>query len=423
MVLRVDVVHAALAAVYGDLGRRRIVALTPQGRQLDQELVEELAGEEELTLLSARFEGFDERIVEHMATDSVSIGPYVLSGGELPAMVLVDAVARRRSDPGERRGGDVFRGARGRSRVPAVHAAARVQRLACAGRPSLRRPRAHRDVAQGAKQRAKAFVRGPIDRLTTGLPAPWPTVIDWVVTIVVAVGAVLAIKAWIVNPYRIPSSSMEPTLHCAEPQPGCLASYSDRVLANRFIYHFRDPHRGDIVVFNTPAKALEACGAGGTFVKRIIGLPGDTVEERNGTVLINGEAGRALRSRERARQEDRQLEGSGGELLHDGRQPLAVLRQPRVGLGPATTSSGRFSRSTGLPSAFRFADDLGGRLRRAEPGSAGLTTLAAGSGARSTSPYRMYCLDAARWAPLPAPPRVASFASIVRRSPARPPFP
>ncbi len=132
-------------------------------------------------------------------------------------------------------------------------------------------------------------MRGPIDRLTTGLPAPWPTVIDWVVTIVVAVGAVLAIKAWIVNPYRIPSSSMEPTLHCAEPQPGCLASYSDRVLANRFIYHFRDPHRGDIVVFDTPAKALEACGAGGTFVKRIIGLPGDTVEERNGTVLINGE--------------------------------------------------------------------------------------------------------------------------------------
>jgi signal peptidase I len=131
-------------------------------------------------------------------------------------------------------------------------------------------------------------VRGPIDRLTTGLPAPWPTVIDWVVTIVVAVGAVLAIKAWVVNPYRIPSSSMEPTLHCAEPQPGCLANYSDRVLANRFIYHFRDPHRGDIVVFNTPPLALEKCGAGGTFVKRIIGLPGDTVSERNGRVSING---------------------------------------------------------------------------------------------------------------------------------------
>ena len=95
MVLRVDVVHAALEAVYGDLGGRRVIVLTPQGRQLDQELVEELAGEDALTILSARFEGFDERIVEHLATDAVSIGPYVLSGGELPAMVLVDAVARR----------------------------------------------------------------------------------------------------------------------------------------------------------------------------------------------------------------------------------------------------------------------------------------------------------------------------------------
>jgi tRNA (guanine37-N1)-methyltransferase len=95
MVLRVDVVHAALATVYGDLAGRRIVVLSPQGRQLDQVLVEELAAEQELTLLSARFEGFDERIVEHIATDAVSIGPYVLSGGELPAMVLVDAIARR----------------------------------------------------------------------------------------------------------------------------------------------------------------------------------------------------------------------------------------------------------------------------------------------------------------------------------------
>jgi tRNA (guanine37-N1)-methyltransferase len=95
MVLRVDVVHAALEAVYGDFSARRIVVLSPQGRQLDQNLVEELAREEATTLLSARFEGFDERIVEHIATDAVSIGPYVLSGGELPAMVLVDAVARR----------------------------------------------------------------------------------------------------------------------------------------------------------------------------------------------------------------------------------------------------------------------------------------------------------------------------------------
>jgi tRNA (guanine37-N1)-methyltransferase len=96
MVLRVDVAAAALEAVRGDVaGGGRIVALTPHGRQLDQELVEELAAEEAVSILSARFEGFDERIVEHVATDAVSIGPYVVSGGELPAMVILDAVARR----------------------------------------------------------------------------------------------------------------------------------------------------------------------------------------------------------------------------------------------------------------------------------------------------------------------------------------
>jgi tRNA (guanine37-N1)-methyltransferase len=95
MVLRVDVVAAALEAAYGDEPDHRVIVLTPQGRQLDQKLVEELAAEDHLTLLSARFEGFDERVAEHLATDAVSIGPYVLSGGELPAMVLLDAVARR----------------------------------------------------------------------------------------------------------------------------------------------------------------------------------------------------------------------------------------------------------------------------------------------------------------------------------------
>jgi len=95
MVLRVDVVAAALDAAYGGAPDHRVVALTPQGRSLDQQLVEELVGEQELTLLSARFEGFDERVVEHLATDAVSIGPYVLSGGELPAMVLLEAIGRR----------------------------------------------------------------------------------------------------------------------------------------------------------------------------------------------------------------------------------------------------------------------------------------------------------------------------------------
>lgn len=94
MVLRVDVVDAALEAAYGAERPARVIALSPAGRQLDQELVEQLAGEEHVALLSARFEGFDERIIEHLATETLSIGPYVLSGGELPAMVVVDAVAR-----------------------------------------------------------------------------------------------------------------------------------------------------------------------------------------------------------------------------------------------------------------------------------------------------------------------------------------
>jgi signal peptidase I len=111
-----------------------------------------------------------------------------------------------------------------------------------------------------------------------------------VVTIVVAVGLVLAIKAWVVNPYRIPSASMEPTLHCARPESGCQARLSDRVLANRFLYHFKDPERSDIVVFEVPEVARAQCGEGGTFVKRIIGLPGERVVVReDGIVTIDGE--------------------------------------------------------------------------------------------------------------------------------------
>jgi tRNA (guanine37-N1)-methyltransferase len=94
MVLRVDVVAAALDAAYGGVPDHRVIAFTPQGRLLDQQVVEELAGEQQITLLSARFEGFDERILTHLCSDAISIGPYVLSGGELPAMVIVDAIAR-----------------------------------------------------------------------------------------------------------------------------------------------------------------------------------------------------------------------------------------------------------------------------------------------------------------------------------------
>jgi signal peptidase I len=129
-------------------------------------------------------------------------------------------------------------------------------------------------------------LRNPLERM--GIPQPWRTAIEWVLTIAGAIAIVLAIKAWIVNPYRIPSSSMEPTLHCARPASGCLARFSDRVLANRFIYHFRNPKRGEIVVFDVPELAEARCGAGGVFVKRIIGLPGELWEERHGYIYING---------------------------------------------------------------------------------------------------------------------------------------
>ena len=100
MVLRVDVVEAALRARYGDdplavRDRRRVIALAPDGRLLDDDLVEELAAEPALTLLCGRYEGFDERIVEHFCGEKLSIGRYVVAGGELPAMVVCDAVLRR----------------------------------------------------------------------------------------------------------------------------------------------------------------------------------------------------------------------------------------------------------------------------------------------------------------------------------------
>jgi tRNA (guanine37-N1)-methyltransferase len=100
MVLRVDVMDHALRARYGIDAtavreRRRVIALTPGGRLLDEELAHELAREPALTLLCGRYEGFDERILEHLAGERISIGRYVLAGGELAAMVLCDAVLRK----------------------------------------------------------------------------------------------------------------------------------------------------------------------------------------------------------------------------------------------------------------------------------------------------------------------------------------
>jgi tRNA (guanine37-N1)-methyltransferase len=100
MVLRVDVMDAALQAFYGTdpvelRTQRRVIALTPGGRQLDDRFVDELAAEPAITLLCGRYEGFDERIVQHFASDTLSVGRYVLSGGELAAMVVADAVLRK----------------------------------------------------------------------------------------------------------------------------------------------------------------------------------------------------------------------------------------------------------------------------------------------------------------------------------------
>jgi tRNA (guanine37-N1)-methyltransferase len=105
MVLRVDVVEAALEARYGELppvasepagtAPRRVIALAAGGRQFDDALATELAAEPALTLLCGRYEGFDERVHTHLATDVISIGPYVLAGGELAAMVVCDAVIRK----------------------------------------------------------------------------------------------------------------------------------------------------------------------------------------------------------------------------------------------------------------------------------------------------------------------------------------
>jgi tRNA (guanine37-N1)-methyltransferase len=96
MVLRVDVVDAALNAAYSD-GREpsRIVLLAPSGRQFDDSMARQLAAEPHLALLCGRYEGVDERIRDHLASDAVSVGPYVLSGGELAAMVVIDAVTRK----------------------------------------------------------------------------------------------------------------------------------------------------------------------------------------------------------------------------------------------------------------------------------------------------------------------------------------
>ncbi len=100
MVIRVDVVCAALETTYGGdidaiLADRRVAVLTPIGRELTDAVVTELAGLERLTLLAGRYEGFDQRVHDHLANDEISVGRYILSGGEIAAMAVIDAVTRK----------------------------------------------------------------------------------------------------------------------------------------------------------------------------------------------------------------------------------------------------------------------------------------------------------------------------------------
>lgn len=95
MVMQAGPVYGAYASVTKDMNKKpRVIYLTPQGRVFDQKMAEELAREEDLIFLCGHYEGIDERVLEEIVTDPVSIGDYVLTGGELPAMVMIDAVSR-----------------------------------------------------------------------------------------------------------------------------------------------------------------------------------------------------------------------------------------------------------------------------------------------------------------------------------------
>ena len=108
------------------------------------------------------------------------------------------------------------------------------------------------------------------------------------VTLAVAAVVVLAVEVEVAQPFRVPTSSMEPTLQCARPGVGCTASLNDRVIVAKIVYRFRNPRRGEIAVFHAPPKAKRLCTEGGTFLKRVIGLPGDRLTERNGIFYVNG---------------------------------------------------------------------------------------------------------------------------------------
>jgi signal peptidase I len=127
------------------------------------------------------------------------------------------------------------------------------------------------------------------ERTIGRLPRPWRTIADWALTIAIAIGVVLLVQTEVAKPFRVPTSSMEPTLHCAKPGDGCSGSSSDRVIACRICYRFGEPTRGQIVVFETPPAAATRCSAGGVYVKRLIGMPGETIhEDAEGFLWVDG---------------------------------------------------------------------------------------------------------------------------------------
>ena len=162
----------------------------------------------------------------------------------------------------------------------------------------------------------------------------WRVFIDWAVTILIALVVVFGLEAEVAKPYRIPTSSMEPTLHCAKPGAWCEASHSDRVIVNRLVYRFESPQRQQIVVFTAPPLAAARCGEAGTYVKRLIGLPGDKLTERKGHWSVNGKPlERALPHRRRAWHRERHLDRAGRQVLLHGRRPDPLVRLAHVGLG------------------------------------------------------------------------------------------
>jgi signal peptidase I len=114
------------------------------------------------------------------------------------------------------------------------------------------------------------------------------TVVEWIVTLAVAAVVVLAIEVEIAQPFRVPTASMEPTLQCAKPGEGCTGRLNDRVIVAKLVYRWRGPKRFEIAVFHAPPLAKQRCDEGGTFLKRVIGLPGEQVTERNGFFYVDG---------------------------------------------------------------------------------------------------------------------------------------